>query len=526
MDLHLNYGFLGYFRSLVKGGRGPLVPYPQDRSLLFFLFAIVTLGLVFRLYGIDNPFLDSHAERQTQVAMVARNLSHDNFAWWCTRLDMFGPVESCHVLEFPLIQGIAALAYSVVGEHQIIGRIVALIFSICSIGFMYGVSRYFSDRIGTIIAVTVYSLAPFSVYFGRTFMAESVMMFCSLGAFYFVLKHGNAGRRLDFVFALILGAFAVLAKPTAIVILLPIAFVWIRVYGILGISRLDFWTYMIGAVLPGLLWVVYSQSSEMPYGWSMHSILLNRDGFIGHFMDSAFYARVGGSLTIGYLTPIGVILAALGLRRAWPNGSETIIFAWILACLVYLFSIPGAHSGHIYYQLPLLPLGCLLIGNGSQFLIESQRIRILFDSTQARIGLACLVSIALMGYAYMYWSLASYMYDTNSRMPYVSEVVREIRIYVHPDEWIIMNQPGASTSVITYFADRTTQKFSVAVENDPIARFERLRSQGASWFVAVDTKYASGLEDSHSDPEFWYHLEANYEPVALASGYAIFDLRK
>ena len=122
--------------------------------------------------------------------------------------------------------------------------------------------------------------------------------------------------------------------------------------------------------------------------------------------------------------------------------------------------------------------------------------------------------------------MASYLYDTERRMPYAAEVSTVVKERIAVDEWFIINQPGASTSVLTYLANRDSTSIRLNRGSDGIDVFERLRAEGAALFVAVDTSYGSGMQETQANKAFWYHLNEYYDLVEAQSGYVVFDIRE
>ena len=142
------------------------------------------------------------------------------------------------------------------------------------------------------------------------------------------------------------------------------------------------------------------------------------------------------------------------------------------------------------------------------------------------VMLLCMCAVLITVYGYMYVRLASYLYDTERRMPYAERVSEAVKERITVDEWFIINQPGASTSVVTYLANRDSISLRINGGTEDIEAFERLRNRGAALFVAVDTSYSSGTEETQGNQAFWYHLNENYDLVEIQSGYIVFDLRE
>jgi hypothetical protein len=516
--------------SIRYGQEKKLAQVASSRWLTVIVLVIISLGALFRVYDIANLYLDSHAERQAQVAMVARNLQLGDLNWWCPRLDIFGPGESCHLLEFPFIHSIAAALYMVFGESAVIGRMLAVVFSVASIGFLYGIARYHLSSFGIIVALSIYSFAPFSVYFGRTFMAEPTMMFFSLGALYFVMKYFERRAGYFYALAVVCGALTLLVKPTGAVILLPILAVWVMSDGFAGLRRLDLLGFMSLSIAPLAAWTIYSSitpNQGLPDSWNLFYVVFQRDSIIAMLVDHRFYTQVGGALIVGYLTPLGAALAFIGIFRAYHrDGTSMMIYFWVIGAVVYLIVLAGPNTGHVYYQLPILPLGCLLAGLGAESVLRSKQYHRLISVRAGFVSLLCMCAVAITVYGYMYVRLASYLYDTERRMPYAEQVSEAVKERIAVDEWFIINQPGASTSVVTYLANRDSISIRFDGGSDDINAFERLRNKGAALFVAVDTSYGSGTEETQANQAFWYHLNEYYELVEVQSGYMVFEIRE
>jgi hypothetical protein len=359
-------------------------------------------------------------------------------------------------------------------------------------------------------------------------MAESSMMFFSLASLYFVLRYFESSRNLFYCFAIVTGALALLAKPTVVIILFPIVAVWVRSFGYGAMKKRSLWIYLIMASIPEAIWVAYSwtqPNQDIPESWHLLSLVFDRGGIFSMWIDPRFYMRVGGSILLGYLTPFGLILACIGVLGHWRNEASVVICCWIMGVVAYLLLLAGANTGHIYYQLPVLPLGCLLAGMGAEFIAGNKFVSQWLFS---KITIAVLIPLTLssmMGYGYLYYSLGSYMYDVDRRMPYTMEVSSIVAQNSTGSEWFVVNQPSASTSVVTYLAARESVKMTLQGNLEDIQALEKFRDQGASLFVVLDTSYGSGMEESQANETFWYYLNEEYRAIALQEHYAVFDIR-
>jgi hypothetical protein len=114
-----------------------------------------------------------------------------------------------------------------------------------------------------------------------------------------------------------------------------------------------------------------------------------------------------------------------------------------------------------------------------------------------------------------------YMYS--NRMPYVLEVSEIIKKSAPEGRFIIDNESGLLTSVISYYSHSKAHPFNVS--DSAIADLENLRALGATTFVTMETVYGSSIEETKRNKDFWDYLNEKYKPLAITEHYLIFDLR-
>ncbi len=493
------------------------------------LMAIVLLGLAIRLYGVNMPLVESHQVRQAQTAMMARNLFDDNMDIFHTRLDYFGNVPGYIIMEFPLMHGIAALLYYLFGVHETIGRLVNVSFSIGAMFLMFGLARQFLPVVGAFAALALYAFSPMNIFFSRAFMPEASMMFFIVGAIYFFLKWLDRQTLLLYSTAIIFAAFACLTKPTAAILFVPILTAWFLKYRWTLFRRSEFWLYMLLATVPLIFWGAYANyfnamQSYIPSGFGGNWLeLIKSRGITNHWFDPAFYVFVGGSIILILLTPLGFAGTAIGVFICTGDRCR-ILYLWLGAIIVYFFVFSGANAGHIYYHLPLLPLAAIFFGFAVEWLLHKKDFlkEIFKRKSIVWLGSGLLLAI-FISYGIGYYKYFQYMYS--NRMPYVLEVSEIIKKLAPPNLVVVLNQPGAEPTVFSYYSQSKVFFFRPLLEYDSIADIEYLRTQGATTYVALDTKYGSGVHETQKNKLFWQYLNKKYKLVMLTSHYMVVDLK-
>jgi|GEM_PF-1272369 len=492
--------------------------------------AIVLLGLAVRLYGINLPLVESHQGRQAQTAMMTRNLYDDNMNIFCTRLDFLGNIPGYVIMEFPFMHGITALLYHLFGVCEIIGRLVSVAFSVGAMFLIYGLARRFLSRIGAFAALTLYAFSPMNIFFSRAFMSESSMLFFTIGAVYFLLKWLDKQALSLYVTAIIFAAVVGLTKPTAGIMFIPLFVAWFLKYRWEVFKRFDFWCYMSLAVAPCILWVVYAHYFNLinspPFGFGDSWFeLVGKRGIVEHWFDPEFYMRVGGSIILLLLTPLGFIGTVGGIFCAGKGKQRRFLYSWLGAIVIYFYALSGVVKGHIYYHLLLLPLAVIFFGFSVDWLLARRDLlRKIFKRKAVVLSSAILVFLILTGYAVGYLKYFEYMYE--NRMPYTLKVSEIIRERTPKNRFILLNQPIVMPAVETYYSQCRTWYFDTGGGKNTIDELERLRRNGATTYVAIDTKYGSGVKSTKKNKYLWQHLNEKYTPIAVTDHYLIFDIRE
>jgi hypothetical protein len=497
------------------------------------ILLIIVAGLGLRLVGVWLPYLDSLAQRQAQGAMVAMNLYRDGMTVWCPRLDIFGVSTGCTVLEFPLFTSIAAAFYYLVGPHDAIGRLVSIAFWIATTPFLVRLSRRFLGPTGVVAAVALYTFSPMNIYFSRTFMGESSLMFFMVAAVATFLDWRETRRASSYAASVLFIGLALLTKPTAAVVLAPILIWWWSEEGI-GLARSkSAWGYVLVAAVPFVAWAAYAnyvnvRNPDMPVIWQRWDAIITKFGNVASFWISPLYYRnvifwIGGVL----LTPLGWLGAAAGLWLM-PRGREKLaLLAWLGAQVVTMMVLAGATYEHSYYHLPYLPAAALLFGYAVERAVDSGAVQRAWRERRAIAVGAAIATVAL--YSAGYYVFYAYMYDTTFRLPYAPAVARIVQASVPPGRGVVLNQPGDTTQALTYQIQRQTWDWKLVARGSgqaAIGTLEALRRRGASAYLAIETKYGNGVAELEKDPKFRRYLDETYPRLAATPHYVIYDLGK
>ncbi|MDZ7587280.1 MAG: hypothetical protein U0946_05985, partial [Patescibacteria group bacterium] len=170
-------------------------------------------------------------------------------------------------------------------------------------------------------------------------MPDPTFVSLSIISFYFFIK--NKYVLFSLVFAL-----AMLVKPYAIFILLPI-FYWALIS-----HKLKQFFFSLLSLIPFLLWRYhYSLHPEANFDTSW---LFNRTGirFTGAFFRWLIYDRMNRLI----FATGGFVLLIIGLLRSYLDKKKALVFVWFLSVVAYMTIFAMGNVTHDYYQLPIMPV--------------------------------------------------------------------------------------------------------------------------------------------------------------------------
>ncbi len=342
------------------------------------LTLVVLLGLFLRLHGIHDPLLDHPGWRQGDTAAIARNFATLDFNPLHPQTDYDGPPPNYVELELQIVPFIAATLYKVFGIHEIFGRLITLCFSLATIVVL----AYFARRlvagdgppglqaqVAGIVAAALFAVYPGSVYYGRTFTPDTTMVFFLTAALFATARLVASGTWRGFWPAALLFAAAILAKPVAVIALIPAAVASVARFGLLGtLRRGQTWALLALALVPYAAYDAYlSRIAE--WHWSSgittrHVIpaLAGAFGSAGGF--GAKLAATGGTVSLlgsTMLGPWGLALFALAIVVPVVRPARPLLFGWLAAVALYAFAVVTVERVD-YYLYPVLPLAALWIG--------------------------------------------------------------------------------------------------------------------------------------------------------------------
>ena len=373
------------------------------------LVIIAALALALRLHGIANPIMDHPGWRQGDTAAIARNFAQLRFNPLFPQTTYNGPPPNYVELELQIVPFLAAVVYKIAGVHVVIGRLLTMLFSLATVvalGFF--ARRIFDSALAGLIAAFCYAVFPGSVYYGRTFMPDCAMTFfltAALFAAYALLNSDSRINAKNVALTTLLFALALLAKPVAVLALVPLAVL------VLQRARSDRFALVAGAVVTlvplALLWLYDRQvAAHAEWHWASGITRL-------HVLPALTAAVTGGGAFLAKCTQFRIVLGMMrdtmlggisfwcsvlgfAVLAATRQKNAGVLWGWLAGGLLYVFVVVTVERVD-YYMLALLPLCALVMGGlGTAYIRFVRDVDAAVTARNALLALVPILALVLL----------------------------------------------------------------------------------------------------------------------------------
>ena len=336
------------------------------------VWIILVLALLVRLVDYDAPLTGENSWRQADTAAMARNFHVEARPLHEPAIDARGDRSGLVETEFPIFPWLVAGLYQIFGVNDAIGRVLSAFFSVIGLWALYRLVAELMDYRTGVWAMIVSAFAATSIYYGRSFQPESMMLMSSLVGLFLCARYMRTGGQVDLVVSALFVSLAVLNKITALFIGLPILYLfWLR-WGSRLFMRFEIYLYGFLVLAPVVGWYAHAHSLYLESGLSfgIWGYGVGKWGNWDMILSFAYWKRLLYSyLIVRHLHFVGFILFLIGifLKRRTPQ--ERFFDFWIIGGGVFLLVVGRGNFHHEYYQLPvLLPVSVFIAKVLSRFL--------------------------------------------------------------------------------------------------------------------------------------------------------------
>jgi len=342
----------------------------KDIVIILLLFVISFLP---RLYRIDNPVADWHSWRQADTAAVSRNFIKSGFNPLLPQFDALNSLNGMSdqnpnryfLAEFPIYNILTYPLYKIFGVQEVYARLVSVFFSSLTSVLLYLLVKQYSSKRSALLAGLFFAILPFSIYYGRVIMPDPLHIFFSVLTLLLVTYWLNSSSMTVAALSGLSFAGTLLTKPYGLVLLIPIMYLILRRYGLKAFIKKSSYLFIVLGIIPFLLWRWHiAQHPEGQFGtdWLFNAGNIR---FTGAFFRWIIFDRMNRLI----FATGGFVLFWLGLIRGRNKKEGWFYYVWLVAVFIYIIIIAKGNVTHDYYQMPLLPIGCILMAKGFEFLL-------------------------------------------------------------------------------------------------------------------------------------------------------------
>lgn len=518
------------------------------------LIAILCIAALLRLENIGQPFIDYADWRQTSTAMMAENFLRDNPNILYPQTSWDGPGPSYQGREFQTVSYIASLLYRVVGVHDWIGRLVAVVFGLWGIFALYRLVSLVWDESRGLVAAAVLAVMPGAVFVDRSFLPDPAMVALVTTSFWLWVKYLRTDRIGVLLLSVLVGTLGILTKLPGLIIGVPILYCTASILyqrNRITARRLALiLCAVIGVLVPVVayyLWAYHLSKTHPPFHFAGGGNWVWDHGLSAWWNEVYFLGTLSWALDRWHWTKHVMLMVAVGLIVSPPGAGARhggirapwIFHWWMLAMVIYYLIGAKELLTNIWNLHLANPAAAALSANALVTIAgwgSRQFDRLPFDAS--RLGrllaaAAVVTAVALVASAGQSRLGAMYAPPWNSVPNY--ELGLGLRRVARPDDLVVVVAAATVEPVAIYYSGRKGWAFpplwpevgwygdKLPPDDESILLYEELRARGATLFGIAGTR-RDGIETEN--PRFLAHLEATAERLADTSEYLIFRLHR
>lgn len=458
------------------------------RSDYFWLSIVLIAAFLLRLYKINTPLADWHSWRQADTSSVtAQYVKNGINVLYPTYHDISNIAsgkdnpKGLRFVEFPLYNVASLITDKIIIGYnlEVSGRLTSVFSTLGTIIFLFLLVRKYADRKTAFTASILYAAIPYNIFFTRVILPDPFMVFLSTGMIYFADKYTDAIIAPDsgkgtirtkltvlilFLLFIVFASSALLVKPYAAFLLLPVVYIWIKKLGT-GVKQLSGLVLILFIIsLPLLGWRMWVQ--KFPEGVPAYEWLLNGDGirFKGAFFQWIFADRLG-RMILGYF---GLPLLFAGIL--WGRWKNTSLFhIWGISILLYICTFATGNVRHDYYQTFTVPIIAVFLAQGVWSVFRLSR------SAGKTIPGILMISVSLIFMEMFGWYHIRDLYNINH--PEIVEAGNEVERRTPKDALIIAPYNGDTAFLYQ------TKRFGWPIMEDTV---DNMIKMGAHYYVSVN----------------------------------------
>ncbi len=500
------------------------------------LMLILIGGLLMRLQNITQPFVDVFSWRQTSTAMMAENFFKVDWNILYPQVSWNGPGPGYQGREFQTVSYLAALAYAVFGQYDIIGRIIPIIFGMWGIFALYQLILLVWGRQHAIAGAAMMAILPGAAFTDRSFLPDPAMVSLTTTCMWLFVLYLFQQKNRHLILAALAGCLGILSKIPGLIIALPMLYALIIVFDNrkqLKLTNLK--PVLIAAILVLIpviayyLWARYLSLNYPPYHfagsgnwiWNEPKQFISSHYFLRNVKDIFQYWLLG--LPAMSLLILGLLFPPPRLAAKFSPIGIPWFFHYLLAGCAFYYLI-GAQElvknpWNFHLFLPVIAVFC------GRFLVVIYNIQP-FSKRLAKIRIALLIIFML---AFNVKLMKGYLFRDRDAID-TYRMGMALSKLVKPGDLVITIAYDIGDPLAIYYSGAKGWVFPPADQwapielpdddSESIRSLQELRKKGGDWFGIADIHYTD-IQQNH--PLFASYLNTNLTAVSQTKDFVILN---
>ena len=439
------------------------------------LTIMLILGLLVRLYKINNPIADWHSWRQADTSSVSKLYVENGINLLFPKYHDISSIqtgkknpEGYRFVEFPIYNAIHSILFKNIGffSLEVWGRLISILCSLISAVLIFFLGKRFLNNWGGLLASFLFLFIPFNIYFSRVILPEPMGTMFALLAVLLFTKYIEIDNKKNLFLSAVFFSLAVLIKPFYLFYSVPLIYLLNEKYTLKKIFKnykifIPLVIYSLIILLPLVLWRIWI--NRYPEGIPFYKWAFNGNGI--RFKPAYWYwiysERIG-RLILGVW---GLVPFIFGVFASKNKKHFNVFF--MAGALLYAVVVATASVMHDYYQISMVPAISLVVAQGSLFLWDNE----LFNRKLSRAILIFSVFVMLISG----WFQAKEYYNVNH--PEIIEAGKAIDKIAPKDALILVPYNGD-----TAFLYQTGRSGWPAVDSS----IEEIKEKGADYYLSIN----------------------------------------
>lgn len=462
------------------------------------LCLIVLIAFLVRLYKITEPVADWHSFRQADTASVTReylkhgiDLLHPKYHDLSNIQSGKDNLAGYRMVEFPFISASVALIIKTAPILPLVptSRMISILFSLGTLVSLFYLAKSLSGFKVAHWAAIIFALLPYNVFYSRAILPESPMLFFSTFSLLSFLNWLKLKQWRWYWLSAVTLALAVLLKPFVLFLGLVYALIFLLFGNKNWWQRLAAVPFLVIIITPFYWWRHWI--AQFPSGIPANDWLFNSNHIRWR---PAWFRWLFWERLTKLITGFGSVLFPL-LMLSWKKDNLIYVSYW-LSILLYFSVIATGNVQHDYYQVIAVPIVCLTLAKGFEYLDQSLQKRLSYKISRL------IVTVLSSLFLFLGWQQVKGYFNIN-HWEYVKAGQRADQI-LPADAKVIA--PAMGDTVFLFQTNRTGWPIGFEIE-DKIAK-------GAQYYVNTS------FDDETNQ------LMKKYTVLEKTSDYVIIDLTK